>query len=172
MEKLQYIALNKGIELETKIEEQLNEYDEKIINVMTTELSKLKAEYEDLKVTANVRDVFDLDGYIAKQNRLRELPHLIDNLHRDRLKAIEGKEQLQKDLCISVYNEIGAEYQKEYFDNTDILKSELDALADKYNEICSMIDDITDKYNGGLHTVKGTKGVYMAFNNTINKIHK
>lgn len=161
MAKLQYKALNKGIELETKIDEQLKEYDEKIINAMTTELAKLKAEYEELKVTANVRDVFDLDGYIAKQNRLRELPHLIDNLQRDRLKAINDKEQLQNDLCINVYKEFGADYQKEYFDNREILEKELDELAKKYNEIGNQIADMTTKYNDGLHTVIGTKGVYM-----------
>lgn len=171
MKKLQYKALQKGIELETKIGEQLKEYDEKIINTMTTELEGLKAEYEDLKVTANVKDVFNLDNYLAKQNRLRELPHLIDNLHRDRLKAIADREQLQKDLCINVYKEIGAEYEKEYFENADILKSELDALAEKYNEVCSKIDDITDKYNDGLYNVRSTKGVYMTLNSTFNKIH-
>lgn len=161
MKKLQYKALQKGIELETKIEEQLNEYDEKIINAMTTELSKLKAEYEELKVTANVRDVFDLDSYIAKQNRLRELPHLIANLDSDRLKAIEGKDQLQNNLCLNVYREFGSEYEKEYWDNREILEKELDELAKKYNEIGNQISDMTTKYNDGLHTVISTKGVQM-----------
>lgn len=170
MAKLQHKALNKGIELETKIEEQLKEYDEKIINAMTTELAKLKAEYNELKVTANVRDVFDLDGYIAKQNRLRELPHLIANLDSDRLKAINDKEQLQNDLCINVYKEFGAEYEKEYWDNREKLEKELDELAKKYNEIGNQIADMTTKYNDGLHTVIGTKGVYMGVSYTFKQI--
>lgn len=161
MGKLQDKYLNKGIELEEKLAEQLDEYDEKVIHKMTDELEKLEAEHEQLKLNGNVRTEFNIDEYFQSQKRLKELPTLISDLNRDRLKAIEDKSKLKESICRGIYAEIGDGFREEFNSNMEILKSDFDksltATIKYYNEM----KDLDNIYNSALCNTIRTKGIYM-----------
>lgn len=164
MKKLQYDALNRGIELESKLMEQLEEYDTKVIDVMAEELENLEAEYEALKLNGNVMTEFNIDEYQYNQRRLKELPTLISDLYRDKLKAIEDKSKLKDSLCKGIYSEVGAEYRAEFNSNMETLINEYDKALTKLIEVNKQMEALEYDYNNGLDNVIATKGIYMTIN--------
>lgn len=164
MGKLQYKALNKGIELENKLMEQLAEYDEKVIDVMANELEGLEAEYDALKLNGNVRTEFNIDEYQHNQRRIKELPSLISDLRRDKLKAIDDKSKLKDELCRGIYAEIGDEYRDEFNCNMEILKDEYDKALTKLISVYRDIEELEKDYKYGLDNVINTKGIYLNIN--------
>lgn len=172
MAKLQYKALNKGMELENKLMDQLREYDEKVVNTMAEELENLEAEYEALKLNGNVMTKFNIDDYQHNQRRLKELPILINDLYRDKLKAIEDKSKLKDNLCKGIYSEVGDEYRAEFNSNMEILIKEYDRVLTKLIELHNQMKTLEYDYKWGLDNVISTKGIYLTINRYpfINKI--
>lgn len=167
MAKLQYKALNKGIELENKLMEQLKEYDTKVVNTMAEELENLEAEYEALKLNGNVMTEFNIDEYQNNQRRLKELPTLINNLYRDKLKAIEDKSKLKDSLCKGIYSEVGEEYRAEFNSNMEILIKEYDRALTLLIELNKQMETLEYDYKWGLDNVISTKGIYLTLNKDI-----
>lgn len=167
MAKLQYKALNKGIELENKLMEQLAEYDEKVIDTMAEELENLEAEYEALKLNGNVMTEFNIDEYQHNQRRLKELPTLINDLYRDKLKAIEDKSKLKDSLCKGIYSEVGEEYREEFNSNMEILINQYDKALTQLIELNKQMETLEYDYKWGLDNVISTKGIYLTINKDI-----
>lgn len=172
MAKLQYKVLNKGIELESKLMEQLAEYDEKVIDAMTVELERLEAEYDALKLKGNVRTDFNMEEYLANQRRLKELPTLISDLQRDRLKAIDDKSKLKDSLCKGIYADVGEEIREEFKSNMDILQSGLDEALTEVIKIYKQMRELDNSYNDAISNVIATSGIYltMAHEPYFNKV--
>lgn len=164
MAKLQNKYLNKGIELENKLMEQLKEYDTNVVDTMANELKSLEAEYEALKLNGNVRTLFNMDEYLANQRRLKELPTIISDLRRDKLKAIDDKQILKDSLCNGIYAEIGEEYRDEFNSNMEILKVEYDKALTKLIEVNKQMETLEKDYKYGLDNVIHTKGIYLTIN--------
>lgn len=172
MAKLQYKAYNKAIELENKLMEQLKEYDTKVVNTMAEELENLEAEYEALKLNGNVRTSFNMEEYLENQRRIKELPTLISDLQRDRIKAIEDRKILKDELCRGIYKEVGEEYRAEFNSNMEILKDEFDKALTQLIELNKQMETLEYDYKWGLDNVISTKGIYLTINKDIfvNKI--
>ena len=172
MAKLQYKAYNKAVELENKLMEQLAEYDENVIDVMANELENLEAEYEALKLNGNVRTQFNMEEYLENQRRIKELPTLINDLYRDKLKAIEDKSKLKDSLCKGIYSEVGEEYRAEFNSNMEILIKEYDRALTLLIELNKQMETLEYDYKWGLDNVIHTKGIYLTINKDIfvNKI--
>lgn len=164
MAKLQHKALNKGIDLESKLMEQLTEYDTKVIDVMTDELKSLEAEYEALQLIGNVRTEFNIEKYLDNQRRLKELPILISDLNRDRLKAIEDKSKLKDSICRGIYAEVGDEYRAEFNSNVETMVAEYDKALTKLIEVNKQMEALESEYKYGLQNVIATKGIYLSLN--------
>lgn len=161
MVKLQYGALNKGIELEKRMVEQLEEYDEKVVDAMTNELEKLESEHADLIKNGNVRTDFNIIEYQENQKRLKELPQLISDLRRDKIKAIEDKSKLKDSLCKGIYTEIGDDYREEFNSNMENLKAEYDKALTKLIEVNKQMNVLEQDYQYGLENVIRTQGIYL-----------
>ena len=164
MAKLQNKYLNKGIELENKLMEQLKEYDTNVVDTMANELKSLEAEYEALKLNGNVRTLFNMDEYLENQRRLKELPTLIYDLKRDKLKAIDDKSKLKDELCRGIYAEVGDEYIDEFNSNMETLKAEYDRVLTKLISVYRDIEKLEKDYKYGLDNVINTKGIYLTIN--------
>ena len=170
--KLQYKALNKGIELENKLIEQLAEYDTKVIDAMSEQLENLEAEYDALKLNGNVMTEFNIDEYQHNQRRIKELPTLINDLYRDKLKAIEDKSKLKDSLCKGIYSEVGEEYRAEFNSNMEILINQYDKALTQLIELNKQMETLEYDYKWSLDNVINTKGIYLTINKDIfvNKI--
>lgn len=164
MGKLQYKAYNKAIELEDKLIKQLEEYDENVVNTMAHELENLEAEYEALKINGNVITSFNMNEYLENQRRLKELPTLISDLRRDKLKAIDDKSKLKDSICRGIYTEVGDEYIDEFNSNMEILKDEFDTALTKLISVYRDIEELEKDYKYGLDNVINTKGIYLTIN--------
>lgn len=162
--KLKYKVYNKGIDLEIKLIEQLEEYDEKVVSLMAKELESLEAEYEHLKLNGNVITSFNINEYQQNQRRLKELPLLISDLRRDKLKAIEDRQALKDSLCKGIYAEIGKDYIEEFNSNMEVLKYEYDKALTKLIEVDKQMEEMEREYNYGLKNVIKTKGIYLTIN--------
>lgn len=167
MAKLQYEVLNKGIELENKLMEQLAEYEEKVVNTMSNELRNLENEYEALKLNGNVRTDFNIDEYLENQRRIKELPTLISDLQRDKLNAIEDKSKLKDQLCRGIYKEVGEEYKAEFNSNMEILINDYDKALTKLIELNNKIETLEDDYKWGIENVISTKGIYLTISKDV-----
>lgn len=167
VKKLQYEAYNKAVALENKLMEQLKEYDEKIVNTMANELDNLEAEYEALKLNGNVRTDFNMDEYLVNQRRIKELPTLISDLQRDRIKAIEDRKILKDELCRGIYKEVGEDYRAEFNSNMEILINEYDKALTQLIELNKQMETLEYDYKWGLDNVISTKGIYLTLNKDI-----
>lgn len=161
MAKLQYKALNKGIELENQLIDQLAEYDERVVNTIANQLEGLEAEYEELKENGNVKTSFNLEEYTNNQRRLKELPDLIGSLHIEKLKAIEDKSKLKDSLCRGIYAELGDEYRTEFDANMKLLQYEFDDALTKLIEVYNQMNEVESDYKHGLYNVIHTRGIYL-----------
>lgn len=172
VKKLQYEAYNKAVELENKLMDQLKEYDTKVVNTMAEELENLEAEYEALKLNGNVRTDFNMDEYLENQRRIKELPTLISDLQRDRIKAIEDKKILKDELCRGIYKEVGEDYRTEFNSNMEILINKYDEALTQLIELNNQMKNLEYDYKWGLDNVISTKGIYLTLNKDIfiNKI--
>ena len=167
MAKLQYEVLNKGIEMEEQLYDQLNNYDEKLVGLVDKHIAELKAELEHLTLNANKITLdTDMDVYMANQQRLKDLPNLILDAERERLKLIENKKSYKDDICKGIYREIGSDYVEEFNSNLDALIKEYDKALSTMIAIDKQMRELETEYNNGLYTVIHTKGVYMGISRT------
>ena len=94
MSKLKYEIYNKAIGLEQQLYNQLDNYDDVIVGVVSDRLKSLKTEYEELKINSNVIGIdTDMHEYLNKQQRLKELPTIIADTEREKIKLIKNKEE-------------------------------------------------------------------------------
>ncbi|SJP68436.1 Uncharacterised protein [Clostridioides difficile] len=162
MAKLQYEVLNKGIEMEEQLYAQLNSYDDKVVGAVDKQIADLKAELEHLTVTANKITLdTDMDEYMANQQRLKELPNLIVDAERERLKLINNKQSYKEDICKGIYREVGSEYVAEFSSNMEALMKEYDKALSTMIAIDKQMRELEADYKNGLYSVMHTKGVYM-----------
>lgn len=174
--KLKNTMLKKGEQLINQLYESLENYDTEVIEAMSGELEKLKAEHEELKLSSNVITSFNKDDYFKKQARLKEIPEQINQLESDLIKAHSDREEFKSGICKNIYNEIGADIRAEYNNNIDILLTAFDEHLTELISIYRDIEQLTKTYNNTLYDVRYTKGIYLNFDystkyNTIKDNH-
>lgn len=174
MSKLKYEIYNKGVEVEQKLYNQLDNYDNAIVGVVSDRLKSLKTEYEELKINSNVIGIdTDMNEYLNKQQRLKELPTIIADTEREKIKLIKNKEEYKDKLCKGIAAEIGEEYAAEFNENIKILSSEYNKHLTKLIELHNKMEEMEADYNAALFETINTKGVYITINKAapINNIH-
>lgn len=174
MSKLKYEIYNKGVEAEQKLSNQLDNYDGVIVGVVDEKLKALKTEYEELKINSNVIGIdTDMNEYLNKQQRLKELPTIIADTEREKIKLIKNKEEYKDKLCKGIAAEIGEEYAAEFNENIKILSSEYNKHLTKLIELHNKMEEMEADYNAALFETINTKGVYITINKAapINNIH-
>lgn len=174
MSKLKYEIYNKGVEAEQKLYNQLDKYDDAIVGVVSDRLKSLKTEYEELKINSNVIGIdTDMNEYLNKQQRLKELPTIIADTEREKIKLIKNKEEYKDKLCKGIAAEIGEEYAAEFNENIKILSSEYNKHLTKLIELHNKMEEMEADYNAALFETINTKGVYITINKAapINNIH-
>lgn len=174
MSKLKYEIYNKGVEAEQKLSNQLDNYDDVIVGVVSDRLKSLKTEYEELKINSNVIGIdTDMHEYLNKQQRLKELPTIIADTEREKIKLIKNKEEYKDKLCKGIAAEIGEEYAAEFNENIKILSSEYNKHLTKLIELHNKMEEMEADYNAALFETINTKGVYITINKAapINNIH-
>lgn len=174
MSKLKYEIYNKGVEAEQKLYNQLDNYDNVIVGVVSDRLKSLKTEYEELKINSNVIGIdTDMNEYLNKQQRLKELPTIIADTEREKIKLIKNKEEYKDKLCKGIAAEIGEEYAAEFNENIKILSSEYNKHLTKLIELHNKMEEMEADYNAALFETINTKGVYITINKAapINNIH-
>ena len=174
MEKLKFEIYNKAIGLEEKLYNQLDNYDGAIVGVVNENLAALKTEYEELKVNSNVIDVnTDMKDYLNKQQRIKELPVIIADTEREKIKLINNKEEYKNKLCKGIAAEIGQEFAAEFNDNMKILSSQYEKHLTKMIEIYKEMEELERDYNAALFETIHTKGIYITINKSpfINQVH-
>ena len=174
MSKLKYEIYNKAIGLEQQLYDQLDNYDDVIVGVVSDRLKSLKTEYEELKINSNVIGIdTDMHEYLNKQQRLKELPTIIADTEREKIKLIKNKEEYKDKLCKGIAAEIGEEYAAEFNENIKILSSEYNKHLTKLIELHNKMEEMEADYNAALFETINTKGVYITINKAapINNIH-
>lgn len=174
MSKLKSEVYNKGIQMEEQLYNQLENYDNVIVGVVDEKLAALKKELEELKINSNVIGIdTDMNIYLNNQQRLKELPIIIDDTERERLKLIKNKEEYKYKLCKGIAAEIGVDYAAEFDDNMKILSTEYNKHLTKIIELHNQMEEMERDYNAALFETIHTKGVYITINKSpyINKIH-
>lgn len=174
MSKLKYEIYNKGVEAEQKLYNQLDKYDDAIVGVVSDRLKSLKTEYEELKINSNVIGIdTDMNEYLNNQQRLKELPIIIADTEREKIKLIKNKEEYKDKLCKGIAAEIGEEYAAEFNENIKILSSEYNKHLTKLIELHNKMEEMEADYNAALFETINTKGVYITINKAapINNIH-
>lgn len=174
MSKLKFEMYNKGIEMEQQLYNQLDKYDDAIVGVVSDRLKSLKTEYEELKINSNVIGIdTDMNEYLNKQQRLKELPTIIADTEREKIKLIKNKEEYKDKLCKGIAAEIGEEYAAEFNENIKILSSEYNKHLTKLIELHNKMEEMEADYNAALFETINTKGVYITINKAapINNIH-
>ena len=174
MSKLKYEIYNKAIGLEQQLYNQLDNYDGVIVGVVSDRLKSLKTEYEELKINSNVIGIdTDMHEYLNKQQRLKELPTIIADTEREKIKLIKNKEEYKDKLCKGIAAEIGEEYAAEFNENIKILSSEYNKHLTKLIELHNKMEEMEADYNAALFETINTKGVYITINKAapINNIH-
>ena len=174
MSKLKYEIYNKAIGLEQQLYDQLDNYDGVIVGVVDEKLKALKTEYEELKINSNVIGIdTDMHEYLNKQQRLKELPTIIADTEREKIKLIKNKEEYRNKLCKGIAAEIGEEYAAEFNENIKILSSEYNKHLTKLIELHNKMEEMEADYNAALFETINTKGVYITINKAapINNIH-
>ena len=174
MSKLKFEMYNKGIEMEQQLYNQLENYDGVIVGVVDEKLKALKTEYEELKINSNVIGIdTDMHEYLNKQQRLKELPTIIADTEREKIKLIKNKEEYKDKLCKGIAAEIGEEYAAEFNENIKILSSEYNKHLTKLIELHNKMEEMEADYNAALFETINTKGVYITINKAaaINGIH-
>ena len=174
MSKLKYEIYNKAIGLEQQLYNQLDNYDDVIVGVVSDRLKSLKTEYEELKINSNVIGIdTDMHEYLNKQQRLKELPTIIADTEREKIKLIKNKEEYKDKLCKGIAAEIGEEYAAEFNENIKILSSEYNKHLTKLIELHNKMEEMEADYNAALFETINTKGVYITINKAaaINGIH-
>lgn len=174
MSKLKYEIYNKAIGLEQQLYNQLDNYDDVIVGVVSDRLKSLKTEYEELKINSNVIGIdTDMHEYLNKQQRLKELPTIIADTEREKIKLIKNKEEYRNKLCKGIAAEIGEEYAAEFNENIKILSSEYNKHLTKLIELHNKMEEMEADYNAALFETINTKGVYITINKAapINNIH-
>lgn len=174
MSKLKFEMYNKGIEMEQQLYNQLENYDGVIVGVVDEKLKALKTEYEELKINSNVIGIdTDMHEYLNKQQRLKELPTIIADTEREKIKLIKNKEEYKDKLCKGIAAEIGEEYAAEFNENIKILSSEYNKHLTKLIELHNKMEEMEADYNAALFETINTKGVYITINKAapINNIH-
>lgn len=174
MSKLKYEIYNKAIGIEQQLYDQLDNYDDVIVGVVSDRLKSLKTEYEELKINSNVIGIdTDMHEYLNKQQRLKELPTIIADTEREKIKLIKNKEEYKDKLCKGIAAEIGEEYAAEFNENIKILSSEYNKHLTKLIELHNKMEEMEADYNAALFETINTKGVYITINKAapINNIH-
>lgn len=174
MSKLKYEIYNKAIGLEQQLYNQLDNYDDVIVGVVSDRLKSLKTEYEELKINSNVIGIdTDMNEYLNKQQRLKELPTIIADTEREKIKLIKNKEEYKDKLCKGIAAEIGEEYAAEFNENIKILSSEYNKHLTKLIELHNKMEEMEADYNAALFETINTNGVYITINKSaaINGIH-
>lgn len=174
MSKLKYEIYNKAIGIEQQLYDQLDNYDDVIVGVVDEKLKALKTEYEELKINSNVIGIdTDMHEYLNKQQRLKELPTIIADTEREKIKLIKNKEEYKDKLCKGIAAEIGEEYAAEFNENIKILSSEYNKHLTKLIELHNKMEEMEADYNAALFETINTKGVYITINKAapINNIH-
>ena len=163
MAKLQYEVLDKGIEMEEQLYAQLDSYNEKVVGAVDKQIADLKAELEHLTVAANKITLdTDMDEYMANQQRLKELPNLIVDVERERVKLVNNRQSYKDDICKGIYREIGSKYIAEFDANMEALMKEYDKALSTMIAVDKQMRELETKYKNGLYNVMSTKGVYMS----------
>ena len=165
--KLKDAMLKQAEEQQNKLDEALNNYDIEVIEAMSKELDNLKLEYEELVPVANKMTSFNKDEYFKNQARLKELPELIQQLERDKIKAYTDKEEFKSALCHSIYNNIGDAVKEEYTNNVDALLNIFDESLTELISIYKEMEKLTNSYNNTLYDVLHTKGIYLNLSHNI-----
>lgn len=174
MSKLKYEIYNKAIGIEQQLYDQLDNYDDVIVGVVDEKLKALKTEYEELKINSNVIGIdTDMHEYLNKQQRLKELPTIIADTEREKIKLIKNKEEYKDKLCKGIAAEIGEEYAAEFNENIKILSSEYNKHLTKLIELHNKMEEMEADYNAALFETINTNGVYITINKSaaINGIH-
>lgn len=160
--KLKNIAFKKAEEQQNKLYEALDQYDINVIEAMSGELEKLKEEYEYLKLNGNVITDFNKDEYFKKQARLKELPQIIVQLEKDKMKAINDKDSFKNAICLNIYKNIGNDVSEEYNSNLDVLLNIFDEHLTGLISVYREMEQLTSNYKYSVGEVLRTKGVYMS----------
>lgn len=174
MSKMKYDMYNKGIEMEQQLYNQLENYDSAIVGVVDEKLKALKKEYEELKVNSNVIGIdTDMNIYLNNQQRLKELPLIIDDTERERLKLIENKKEFKDKLCKGIATEIGVDYAAEFDKNMKQLTTEYNKHLTKLIELHNQMEEMERDYNNALFEIIHTKGIHITMNKApyINNVH-
>lgn len=172
MAKLKYDMLSKGIEMEEQLYAQLDNYNEKLVGAIDRQIAELKDELEALTLSANKITLdTDMDVYMANQQRLKELPTLIEDTERERKKIVDNREHYKDDMCKSIYKEIGSDYVAEFNSNMEALMKEYDKALSTMIAIDKQMRELESEYNNGLYTVRNTKGIYMTMDR-VPKLHR
>lgn len=172
MAKLQFEVLNKGITMEDQLFSQLENYDTKVVGALDSHIKELKAELQHLTLTANQITLdTDMDEYMVNQQRLKELPKLIEDAERERLKVINNRENYKEDVCKGIYNDLGSDYVAEFDSNMEALCKEYDKALTTLISLDKQMRELESQYKDGLYTVMGTKGVYMTIDRASKLYH-
>lgn len=165
MTKLKYEAYNKGIELNDKFIDKIEEFENNIVGAVERRIERLRLEEQDLlKSTTTITPETDMDEVMENKIRLREIPQLIQDAQVELNLVNKEKEQYIEDFGKGISDAIKRPYIDEFLDNAEILAKEYDKALTKLIAIDNQLKELEDDYNRGIGAIRSCRGVHISAN--------
>ena len=165
MTKLKYEAYNKGIELNDKFIDKIEEFENNIVGAVERRIERLRLEEQDLLVKTNtITPETDMDELIENKKRLREIPQLIQDAQVELNLVNKEKEQYIEDFGKGIANGIKRDYMDEFLYNAEVLAQEYDKALTKLIAIDNQLKELEYDYNRSIGAIRSGRGVYISAN--------
>lgn len=165
MTKLKYEAYNKGIELNDKFIDKIEEFENNIVGAVERRIERLRLGEQDLLVKTNtITPETDMDELIENKKRLREIPQLIQDAQVELNLVNKEKEQYIEDFGKGIANGIKRDYMDEFLYNAEVLAQEYDKALTKLIAIDNQLKELEYNYNRGIGAIRSCRGVYISAN--------
>ena len=165
MTKLKYEAYNKGIELNNKFIDKIEEFENNIVGAVERRIERLRLEEQDLlKSTTTITPETDMDEVMENKIRLREIPQLIQDAQVELNLVNKEKEQYIEDFGKGISDALKRPYIDEFLDNVEILAKEYDKALTKLIAIDNQLKELEYDYNRGIGAIRSCRGVYISAN--------
>lgn len=165
MTKLKYELYNKGIELNNKFIDKIEEFENNVVGAVERRIERLRLEEQDLLVKTNtITPETDMDELIENKKRLREIPQLIQDAQGELSLVNKEKQQYVDEYGKGIAKSIGMAYLDEFQDNAEILAQEYDKALTKLIAIDNQLKELEYDYNRGIGAIRSCRGVYISAN--------
>lgn len=165
MAKLKYEVYTKGVKLNNKFIDKVEEFENNVVGAVERKIEELKLEEQALlKKTNTITPETDMDELIENKKRLREIPQLIQEAQVELNLVNKEKEQYIEDFGKGIANGIKTAYTNEFLDNAEILAQEYDKALTKLIAIDNQLKELEYDYNLGIGAIRSCRGVYISAN--------